>query len=53
MTKEITHGLPSTYNNRKCRCEECTKAWAEYINERGYVIRYRARKQKARLEGGN
>lgn len=23
------HGLPDTYNNWFCRCEECTKAWAK------------------------
>lgn len=33
-TRPMRHGVPGTYSNRKCRCEECTKAWASYIAER-------------------
>lgn len=40
---ELTHGSPSTYNNHKCRCADCKKAWADYIRERGYVRRYQQR----------
>ena len=46
--KELEHGKPSTYNNRKCRCADCTKAWADYIRERGYVKRYQQRKRDER-----
>lgn len=24
------HGTPNGYNNHKCRCARCTKAWGEY-----------------------
>lgn len=27
----LIHGRASTYNNHKCRCEECKAAWREYI----------------------
>lgn len=43
---DLVHGRPSTYNNHKCRCPECTAAWAEYIRERGYVRRYQQRKRE-------
>lgn len=36
-------GRPSTYNNHKCRCPDCTAAWAAYIREKGYVRRYQQR----------
>ena len=44
--KDVNHGLPSSYNNHRCRCEECTSAWAKYIHERGYVKKSRAKKKK-------
>lgn len=43
--KELSHGKPSTYNNHKCRCEECTKAWAEYMAPR--IKAHRAKKKAA------
>lgn len=49
MQKELVHGRPSTYNNHRCRCEDCTKAWAKYINERGYVRNFQARQRAAKL----
>jgi hypothetical protein len=53
MSKEIVHGRPSTYNNHKCRCEECTTAWANYIREKGYVRKHQAKKrlEKAQVSG--
>lgn len=53
MTKELTHGSPSTYNNHKCRCVECTQAWTDYIRERGYVRKFQAKKrlEKAQASG--
>lgn len=49
MQKELVHGRPSTYNNHSCRCEPCTKAWAKYINERGYVRKFQAKQRRERL----
>lgn len=51
---ELIHGRPSTYNNHKCRCEECTAAWAQYIYDRGYVKRFqqRNREKKNASKGG-
>ena len=43
--KDVNHGLPSSYNNHRCRCQECTDAWAKYIHERGYVKKSRAKKK--------
>lgn len=52
MDKEkLVHGSPSTYNNHKCRCDDCTVAWADYIRERGYVRRYQQR-QREKKRGG-
>jgi hypothetical protein len=53
MTNELTHGRPSTYNNHKCRCKVCTKAWADYIREKGYVRKHQAKKrlEKAQATG--
>lgn len=48
--KEPIHGKPSTYNNHKCRCKPCTKAWAEYMAPR--VKAYRAQKRRERDERG-
>jgi len=45
---ELIHGRASTYNNYKCRCDECRKAWADYIREGGYVRRYQEKKRKER-----
>lgn len=45
---ELVHGRASTYNNYKCRCDECRKAWADYIREGGYVRRYQEKKRKER-----
>ena len=33
------HGLPSTYTNKGCRCEECRDAWREYCKK--YTQKYR------------
>lgn len=30
---EYAHGTQARYNNRKCRCDECRTAHAEYIRE--------------------
>lgn len=38
--EDLIHGRPSTYNNHRCRCEDCTTAWADYIREKGYVRRW-------------
>jgi uncharacterized protein with ATP-grasp and redox domains len=46
---ELVHGRASTYNNYKCRCDECRKAWADYIREGGYVRRYQEKKRQERL----
>src|SRR5215831_4807731 len=29
--KPTPHGKPSTYINYDCRCSECRKAWAKYV----------------------
>ena len=46
--QQLVHGRASTYNNYKCRCDECRKAWADYIREGGYVRRYQEKKRKER-----
>ena len=46
---DLVHGRASTYNNYKCRCDECRKAWADYIREGGYVRRYQEKKRQERL----
>ena len=46
---ELIHGRASTYNNYKCRCDECRKAWADYIREGGYVRRYQEKKRREKL----
>lgn len=30
----MTHGTVSMYTNRECRCEDCRRAWAQYIRNR-------------------
>lgn len=47
---ELQHGKASTYNNHKCRCDACKKAWADYIREGGYVKRYQEKKRKEKLQ---
>ena len=42
--KELNHGTASCYNNDGCRCDDCRKAWADYMRPR--IKRYRARKRK-------
>lgn len=34
MSSTAPHGTASTYNNHKCRCDECRIAWAEYVKAR-------------------
>ena len=41
--KELIHGRASTYNNDKCRCDECRVAWAAYMKPR--VQKWRANKK--------
>jgi hypothetical protein len=39
----LTHGKPSTYTNRRCRCAPCSEAHAEYLKElrdRRYAQRF-------------
>lgn len=50
MAKQPVHGRASTYNNYKCRCDECRKAWADYIREGGYVRRYQEKKRQEKLQ---
>lgn len=47
------HGTANGYNNLRCRCERCRKAWAAYIRLSGRVARYqrRVRVAKATAEG--
>lgn len=42
--KELIHGRASTYNNHKCRCDECRAAWAAYMKPR--IRKYRERKRQ-------
>ena len=35
--RPIKHGTAGAYTNRKCRCAQCTQAWAFYIAERKRV----------------
>lgn len=44
--KPVVHGSASTYNNHKCGCEDCRAAWAKYVNDRGYVKKFREKKKK-------
>lgn len=30
LSKPITHGIPSSYTYRKCRCDLCRKAFSKY-----------------------
>jgi hypothetical protein len=46
---ELIHGRASTYNNHKCRCEDCKAAWADYMRDR--VKKWR-RKQKQEKQKG-
>lgn len=32
--RQIKHGTTNEYNNYKCRCHLCTKAWTNYILQR-------------------
>ncbi len=43
--KEVIHGRPSSYNNHSCRCEECTKAWAAYMNPRIKKLRDKKKRE--------
>jgi hypothetical protein len=43
---ELVHGKPGTYTNKKCRCDECTKAWLEY--NKPYQIAWRKKKSEER-----
>lgn len=43
------HGKPSTYNNHKCRCPKCTKAWAAYVKK--YVQAKRKRDKDKKKKG--
>lgn len=36
---ELSHGTISTYQNHKCKCAACRKAWADY--RRQATARYR------------
>lgn len=47
--KEVVHGRPSSYNNHKCRCDDCTSAWAKYISDKGYVKNFRQKKKKGHV----
>jgi hypothetical protein len=29
--ESLTHGNKSTYVNHRCRCDDCRRAWAQYI----------------------
>jgi len=42
--KPVTHGQASSYNNHKCRCDECRTAWAKYMAPR--IRKYRQDKKK-------
>lgn len=33
-THDVPHGKSTTYSNHGCRCEPCSKAWADYIRRR-------------------
>jgi hypothetical protein len=46
---DLIHGRASTYNNHKCRCEDCKAAWADYMRDR--VKKWR-RKQKQEKQKG-
>lgn len=48
--RDVQHGLPSSYNNHKCRCELCTSAWAKYIYTRGYVRKARAKQKQEKVK---
>ncbi len=41
--KPVVHGRASSYNNYGCRCQACTKAWADYMRPR-----IAARRKKAK-----
>lgn len=49
---EIQHGLASSYNNHKCRCEPCTKAWAEYMKPRIQKYRKKVKDEEAKKKRG-
>ena len=48
-TGEIIHGIPSSYTNDKCHCDDCKAAWRDYMKPR--VAKYRARKKKEKENG--
>lgn len=49
MTPQPWHGTVNGYGNRKCRCDDCRKAWREYTLAGGYQKRYRDKLQAAGL----
>lgn len=50
VNDSLEHGRPSTYNNHKCRCGDCRKAWAKYIRDKGYVRAYQQRQRDKKLQ---
>jgi hypothetical protein len=48
--KPVKHGSASSYNNHGCRCDDCKKAWANYMRER--MRTYRANKKKGKKGNG-
>lgn len=37
-TKPQIHGTISSYSNKKCRCEKCRNAWAEYHRHKRQLV---------------
>lgn len=33
----IQHGTPGGYSNRKCKCDQCRRAWTTYITARKHA----------------
>jgi hypothetical protein len=44
--KLVKHGSASSYNNHRCRCRECTDAWADYMRPRIQKRRADAKKKE-------
>ena len=44
--KDVIHGRASSYNNHGCRCDDCTKAWSDYMRPR--IKTYRDKKRRAK-----
>lgn len=42
----VKHGSASSYNNHKCRCQECTDAWAKYMKPRMRKVRLDKKKKR-------